>query len=257
MIFSKKISDIKNLIKLHQMDYIPDQQGIMNRYFREKENWDLHIKHTKEFILESAKTKKKNRAIVLGSGWLLDLPLEELAVQFKEIILIDIIHPKQILKRIKKYKNVKLINDDITGGLIDFCYKNKKNKTLITTIDSFHYYLQDADFIVSLNIMCQLHIILIDYLKKYNQYTNQEINLIEKHIQQSHLNILPNGKSCLITDLEEEIYDEENNLLGVNQLIHIDLPISENTLRWTWKFDTKMTYRPDSKTYFNTIAVDF
>lgn len=257
MILSKKISAIRNRIKLHKMDYIPDQQGIMNRYLREKENWDIHFKRSKDFILESAKTKKKGKVIVLGSGWLLDLPIEELSKMFHELILIDIVHPKQVQQKIKKYKNVKIINDDITGGLVDFCYKNKRNKALVSTIDTFLYNLQEADFVISLNIMCQLHIILMDYLKKINKYTDPEISLIEKHIQQSHFNILPKGKTCLITDTEEEIYDEDNNLIGVNPLIHIDLPESINYLKWQWKFDTKMTYRPDNKTYFNTIAIDF
>jgi len=239
------------------MDYIPDQQGIINRYLREKENWDIHLKQTKDFILESARSKKKEKAIILGSGWLLDLPIEELSGMFNEVILIDIIHPKQVQQKIKKYRNVTFINDDITGGLIDYCYKHKRNKTLASTIDSFLYNLQESDFVISLNIMCQLHIILVDYLKKYNTYTNQEIGLIEKHIQQSHLNILPTGKSCLITDIEEEIYDEDDNLIGVNPLIHINLPESKNNLTWQWKFDSKMAYRPDAKTFFNTVAIDF
>jgi len=245
-------------IKLQKMHFISDQSGIMRRYLREKENWDIHLDEVKNFILHSSKTKKKNKIIVLGSGWLLDLPIKELSENFKEVVLIDIYHPKQIQKKAKQFSNVTLQNDDITGGMIDFFYNHKKQKVLISTIESFKYKIpKDVDFVISLNILCQLHIILIDYIKKFNQYSDQELKMIEKQIQLSHINMLPKEKSCLITDFEEEIYDEKNNLVGINPLLHIDLPLGSISKNWQWKFDSLMTYRPDAKTFFNTTAIDF
>lgn len=253
------LKQLKETVMLKQMQYIQDQKGIARRYQREKQNWDLHFKSSKEFILESSKTKNKGKLVVLGSGWLFDLPMNELSNQFKEIVLIDINHPKQVLHQIKKSPNVTTIKADITNGLIDYFYKKAKQKSSIDLNDfsSFAFPVPEADFVISLNIMCQLHIILIDYLKKFNKYSNTDLNKIEEQIQQLHLNILPKGKSCLISDYEEEIYDENDNLIGVNPLIKVDLP-SENFKRtWQWKFDSNMTYREDSKTFFNTMGLDF
>jgi hypothetical protein len=245
-------------IKLQKMGFISDQSGIMRRYIREKQNWDVHIDEVKSFILHSLKTKNKNKVVVLGSGWLLDLPLNELSESFNEVVLIDIYHPKQIQKKAQKYSNITFKSEDITGGLIDFFYSHKKQKALISTIESFNYSIpENSDFVISLNILCQLHIILTDYLKKFNLYSDQELKMIEKQIQLSHLNMLPKEKSCLITDFEEEIYDEEDNLLGINPLLHVDLPFGNISKNWQWKFDSLMTYRPDAKTFFNTTAIDF
>lgn len=245
--------------KLQKMEYIYDQQGILNRYVREKENWDKHIHESKEFILKSAQTKAKGKVVILGSGWWLDLPIEELSKMFKEVILIDIIHPVSIRRRASKFPNVNLLNEDITGGLIDLFYKKlKKKNRIIPVLDSFNYSLpKDADFVISLNILCQLHIILVDYIKTFNLYTDKELKEINKFIQLSHINMLPKNKSCLITDIEEEILDLKDKIVGVNPLILVDLPEGYFSKKWQWMFDSMMTYREDYKTYFNTQAIDF
>ncbi len=263
MNIKRLVDNLKNTYILQKMQYLSDQEGIMRRYIREKENWDLHLKKTKSFILKAAKTKQKGKMVVLGSGWLLDLPLDDLSKQFKEIILIDIVHPRQVLRKIEKYSNVTALKEDITGGLISYIYqtiktdKKKKQKTLLTSANLFSFSLpENTDFVISLNVMCQLHIILIDYIKKFNIYSDSELQNLVTHIQQSHINMLPKGKSCLITDIEEEIL-EEDKLIGMNPLIRVDLPTGNFFTNWQWKFDSLMTYRDDFKTFFNTTAIDF
>ena len=263
--------NLKNIFKkineyliLRKMQYFSDQNGIIRRYIHEKENWDSHIKKSKAFILKSAENKKKGKVVVLGSGWLLDLPIEELSKQFNEVILVDIIHPKQILHKIKKYPNVKTLKADITGGLIDYLHHSlktnnkKKQKVLISAIDSFSFVLpKDSDFVISLNVMCQLHIILVDYIINNYTLSDSEIKNFIVKIQRSHINMLPQNKSCLITDIEEETLTEEDQTIGVNPLMKIELPKGKFNSLWQWKFDSSMTYKDDVKTYFNTKAIDF
>lgn len=250
--------------KLRKMQYIIDQQGIMNRYAREKENWENHIQESKKFILKSAETKQKGKAVVLGSGWLIDLPLEDLARSFNEVVLIDIVHPGSVKRKIKKFNNVSLYHEDITGGLVDYFYsllkefKSKKQKAILPDLNAFTFSLpQHTDFVISVNIMCQLHIILIDYIKTFMLYADKELVELAKIIQLSHIKMLPKNKSCLITDIEEEILDTKDQIIGVNPLIQVDLPKGNFSQKWKWKFDSFMTYREDFKTYFNTQAIDF
>ncbi len=35
---------------IRRMGFIRDQEGIMNRYLRERSNWDRHLQHTRSFI---------------------------------------------------------------------------------------------------------------------------------------------------------------------------------------------------------------
>jgi hypothetical protein len=76
-------------------------------------------------------------------------------------------------------------------------------------------------------------------------------------IQQSHIRILPEGKSCIITDIEEEILTETNQTIGIKPLVLLNLPKGNFSSLWQWKFDSLMTYNDDVKTFFNTTAIDF
>jgi hypothetical protein len=265
MFLQKSIQKLNNSLKLSKMKYVSDQKGIINRYISEKEHWDEHNTNCKNFILKSAESKTKGKAVILGSGWLLDVPLKELSEQFEEVLLIDIIHPPQVLKKIEQYENVSIKKSDITGGLIDYVFntiktdKKDKTKTLLTAGELFSYSLPPAaDFVISLNVMTQLNILLTDYMKTSKLYSDGELQKFALQVQEAHLNILPREKTCLITEYEEELYDENDQLLGVNPLIFVDLPkskLAEN--KWKWKFDSSMTYREDAKTWFNIIAIDF
>jgi len=265
MFLKKPIQKLNDSLKLSRMKYFSDQKGIVNRYIREKNGWDEHNKQCKNFILKSAASKIKGKVVVLGSGWLLDVPLKELSEQFEEVLLIDIIHPPQVLKKIEQYKNVSTQKSDITGGLIDYVFntiktdKKEKTKTLLTAGELFSYSIPPAaDFVVSLNLMTQLNILLTDFMKSSKLYTDNELQHFALQVQKSHVNILPKEKSCLITEYEEELYDENGQLLGVNPLIFVDLPKSKLAeTKWKWKFDSSMTYREDVKTWFNVVALDF
>ncbi|OFX88266.1 MAG: hypothetical protein A2W99_09950 [Bacteroidetes bacterium GWF2_33_16] len=248
---------------LQKMQYLSDQQGIIRRYMREKEGWDLHLENSKRFILESSKSKIKGKVLVLGSGWLLDCPIDELSRDYKEVILADINHPKQIIKKTKHLANVQFIKDDLTGGLIEFIYRNIKPgkkyllNSFITEIKSFSYAIpDDIDFVISLNILSQLSIIISDYLKTMSLFSQNELNEISAVINQSHTISLPKNKTCLICDFEEELFDEDDKLIGVNPLIFSNLPLGNFSEKWKWKFDSSMTYRDEIKTFFNVSATD-
>jgi hypothetical protein len=259
--FLKKIN---SALILQKMQYNSDQQGIMSRYLREKEGWDIHLTNTKKFIIQSSPTKKKGKVLVLGSGWLLDCPINELSSNFDEVVLVDIIHPKQVIKKHKHLSNVTFVNADLTGGLIEYIHKNIKPgkkyllSSLLSEISHFSNSMPaDFDFVISLNLLSQLSIIITDYLKRVSTFSETELNEIAAVIQQNHINSLPKDKCILISDFEEELYDEDDKLLGVNPLLFIDLPKGNSTEKWQWKFDSSMTYRDDIKTYFNVIAIDF
>ena len=69
--------EINNRV-LRKFGFKKDQNGIINRYLREKGSWKTHLSNTKKFITDFTKNKAKNSCVVLGSGWLLDVPIEYL-----------------------------------------------------------------------------------------------------------------------------------------------------------------------------------
>ena len=263
MLQSSNIRKFADKLMLRRMGYFNDQQGIMKRYIRESNRWKKHLENTKEFILRSAENKKKGVLMVLGSGWLLDLPIVELSEMFEKVYLVDIIHPSQITKKIEGLANVTLLTDDITGGMIskgfELVKKDKKSqvKSLLSVASDTRYNFHvEPDFVISLNILNQLNIILIDYLKKFTTYSDSELQQIAKSMQANHIKCLPEGKSCLISDIEEEQLDDQYQIVSVIPLAFSDLPKGNFSEKWTWEFDTNQSYNEEYNTYLNVVALD-
>jgi hypothetical protein len=248
---------------LSKIGYYNDQKGIINRYTREVQFWNNHLEKTRKAILEGISGKERNKVIILGSGWLLDVPIEELSSQFKEVWLVDVYHPPQIVKRTSSMANVRLMQTELTGLAeqvynVTKVFRKTKFKTPIEEIiGSEPFDLNSYDYVVSCNILSQLDIILVDYLKGQNIYDSKELDVLTKSIQQMHLDWLPRNKTTLICDLEEWVMDAEEIVSTKRPLIHAALPGIHSMNSWVWKFDTQMTYYLSYKTYFKVASLYF
>ncbi|MFW5804191.1 MAG: hypothetical protein ACOCWG_03050 [bacterium] len=246
---------------LKRMGYLDDQQGIISRYIEEEGEWNNHLARCKEFILASANKRGKENVFILGSGWLLDVPLDELSGMFKTVYLVDVEHPVQVKKKISDYQNVQLLNMDITGGYIEKVYHAVRNKNYLAIkdihVNGFQFPGQPS-FVVSINIMNQLDIILVDYIKKFKFFDENDLLDFRKRIQMAHLNSLPVGKSCLITDFEEiHLSKNKDEEIGKKKLIFTELPDAPKQ-EWIWNFDTRCSYYSrDFKTFFKVVALEF
>ena len=151
---------------------------------------------------------------------------------------------------------------DITGGVIDKAYQlvqefartRKKQEATVLQSPGF---VPDftPGYVVSLNIMNQLDILIVDYLKKFSIYDAEEIMLIRKMIQKAHIDSLPENNSCLITDYEELIYDD-GTLERINPLVHVPLPEGKQKANWEWLFDSQKTYYHGKTTKFHVAAIE-
>lgn len=253
----------KTLQKAAQhLGYYNDLNGIINRFIREEGNWTTHLTNCKNYIIKNtAGNHAKKSCAVLGSGWLLDLPIEFLAKSFDKVFLVDIHHPRQILAKVKKYPNIEMIVSDLSGGGIEWFYnKLSKPKKLeqgwlkkLKLSNGFFY--SDFDFVISLNILNQLDILLIDYMmaKIKSPPEAEDIAFARKMIQENHIASLPKGKSCLITDWKE-LNESDNGLINIKELIFAENIQLNNSETWKWKFDTHKTYHNHCNTIFKVVA---
>jgi hypothetical protein len=71
-----------------------EQAAIVARYLRRRQEWRPHLARCRGFLAEAARAGgRQDRAVVLGSGALLDIPLRELSRRFREVVLVDAVHP--------------------------------------------------------------------------------------------------------------------------------------------------------------------
>jgi len=244
---------------IRKYGFLSDQKGILNRYLREKEQWEAHLLNTKNFILEEI-NENINSIAVLGSGWLLDFPVEEVFNRNIQIDLYDLNHPKQILHFIKRWKNVRAIKYDLTGGLIEFLVEKIKMKEPLE-IDIIEEFLRETkpgfdqySLVVSLNVLSQLSRLIEEkLLNKIN--LNFSVEKLRSIIQTAHLESLPSGKSLIITDYEENFL-ENNKIIKTEKLLFCaDIFKGTDKKEWIWSFDTKKMYDLNYKTSMNVFAV--
>ncbi len=258
MIFNKNISQ-KKLSKAFGIN--SDREGIITRYLSEKNNWEVHLQNSKQYILDASKIKNKNIAVILGSGWWLDIPYKELSKTFNKLYFIDISHPNQIKHKAKQYPNIELITADISGTLKSI-YEIKKSKKEFKisnlSIDVNNFGLPKEikpDFIVSLNLLNQLSYFPKTFLLRHELISENEVNDIVKKIEDAHIANLPKNKSCIIADFYQYEYDFKDVLKKESIRTLAELPKNNSRKEWIWDFDLSGNFINNKKIKFKVAAL--
>ena len=249
---------------LKKMKYLSDQEGIISRYMREKEHWNNHLEHTRNFVTGAFAGKEIETVAVLGSGWLLDCPIENLSKRFKKVLLVDVHHPPQVRKRVESMPNVMLQETDLSGGAIQFAWniRGQKEDYLSTFYLDFFSPEEpelefDPDAFVSLNILNQLDILVVDHIRRRcNCFQNSEYDRFRKTIQEAHLEYITRKPGCLISDVEETQQEKDGEPVKKN-LLFADLPQGHRHDQWIWKFDLSGNYKPGHQTIMQVRAVEW
>lgn len=248
---------------IKRMGYLRDQEGILHRYFNEQGNWNSHLDKTKKIIERTIPAiYPRKTVLVLGSGWLLDVPIETLCSQFEKVYLVDIHHPVEIRKKNSKFKNIEWIEKDITGishQIYRLAAKRKINlaeelKNLKLSPPHFNF---EIDFIISVNVLSQIDELVVHYLTKNKKIDAGIITKLRKRVQEKHIQFLQKRNSLLITDIEEVSYDRDMELKETKPIIFSDIHEDKKVEEWQWRFDTKMTYRRNFITFRNVNVYRF
>jgi hypothetical protein len=227
------------------MGYYDYQHGLICRHINQKGGWDKHLEHCRDIILRAIDIFHPVKITVLGSGWLLELPLAEMIEKAKEIVLIDILHPFEVISQTADYKSVKLIEEDISGGLIEEVWKKAGKRTFfnrLTSLDTIvipqYRFTTDPGMVISLNILTQLESLPIRLLKKRSRVDDEVFLEFRKEIQKNHMSLLENHRSVLISDISEVFTMNDGDSYEEITMV-IDLPEGRVTEEWIWDFDPK------------------
>jgi hypothetical protein len=246
---------------LHRMGYYNYQRGLIYHHFEEEGSWNSHLRNCRDFVLKALDFYKPSKVTVLGSGWLLDLPLEEMCDSVAEINLVDIIHPPEVKEQAGKLKKVFLREEDVSGGLITEVWEKCRHRLFFNKLRSldeiriFEYQPKfDPGMIISLNIMTQLENLPLEFIKKRSVNNEESYVCFRKEVQSKHLSFLENHKSVLITDISEIITDNSGNSTE-NPSVLTDLPEAKLKVEWTWNFDQRRSDYYRKKSVFKVAAM--
>lgn len=233
--------------------YRRDQQGILRRYLLTSGAWDEHLRHTKEFIEQSVLSNKPEHVAVLGSGWLLDVPLKSLAASCREVHLFDLVHPRRIQALVRRFPTVHCHTLDLTGGWLAASYqlvreRRRADLSFVERMEGHTLELPVAvDFVVSVNLLSQLDELLVDFLYDSNSLGREAELPLRRAVQQAHLRFLSARPSALVTDIREDYVTRWGQRSGHRQLLLADMPVLPSQ-SWEWNFDPRGTYRDGVRT---------
>jgi hypothetical protein len=225
---------------VRRMGYLYEAIAMRERHRRHRADWQQHIADTRRCVLSAAENcRNRERTVVLGAGLLLDVPLNELASMFREVVLADIVFLPEIRRRINSYGNVKLLQCDVTG-IAELLFQNvqcgrqilpSETTSILPAVDA------DTGLIVSLNILSQLCVIPGRFALKHMR------RLHEKHVSHwcgritaSHYATIASlpGDVCLIADQAFAKYDRQGQIIEKGSTVY-SLTLPEPDDSWTWK----------------------
>jgi hypothetical protein len=243
------------------MGYYSYQSGLIYRHINQEGAWENHLKRSRQFIIRALDFYNPEKITVLGSGWLLDFPLAEIIERTKKICLIDIVHPPDVINQMASFKNVEVIEQDITGGLIEEVWQKSRNysflqrsqmlKNILIPVYKSH---DDPGMVISLNILTQLESLLVDFIKKRSKTNKEELKMFRAEIQKQHINFLMKHQSVLITDVAEVITSRTGSIETIPTMI-TDLPPCRICEEWTWNFDMTGADLYNCRSHFSILAL--
>ncbi len=253
--------DASYRIILQRMGYYAYQKGLIYRHLNQEGGWNSHLKNCRDFILKAVDYYKPSAITVLGSGWLLDLPLKEMADLIGQINLVDIIHPPQVINQVSGMKNVIFRAEDVSGGLISEVWKKAGHRFFFNKLRSLddieiREYQPDHEtgMVISLNILTQLEALPMKLLAKKAAVNDESFLNFRKEVQQKHISFLNKHESVLITDISEVITESSGTVNEVKSVLTA-LPTGKQVAEWTWNFDLKMSDYYNKRSVFKVTAI--
>lgn len=235
---------------MRRMGYHRELVAISYRHRRQREMWRPHLQKTTDAINTAmGMCTGKNIVVILGAGILLDIPLEEICRQFRQVHLVDAAFLPGTRKAARRHANCRLISCDITGtaqALRQLSADRTGDTTLPLVLpmpkDPLELSAIEPDLTLSVNILSQLPVLPRQYLEW--QFANQlermtpQIDEFCHGLVAHHLKWLKGlpGRACLISDVKRIYYRgdsgqpedviEEDPLYGVR--------LGDDGMQWTW-----------------------
>jgi hypothetical protein len=225
-------------ITARRMGHLAESIAIEARARRCRAAWAPHLEHCRRALLDSARRCGQRRvALLLGSGPLLDVPLAELAAQFEEVWLVDLVHPLSTRRQVRRYPNVRLIVHDVSeclegllgGAASDFAELGEKRP--VRFLDE-----PRIDWVASLNLLSQLPRLPLRWLGKSRPPVDElTIREYGDALMRNHLAYLARFAApvCLVTDLEQVTLADDGSEVERNDLMPW-LTDWEVEFEWCW-----------------------
>ncbi len=195
-------------------------------------DWAEHEAHSKSTVREAmSRLTRFKTAVILGSGLLRDVPIEEIAARFETVVLVDLQHLATVRLWVlfKHLGNIRYVERDISGLDLLAQGPDEAQDPLVDPLD-FLGAFGEIDLLVSANVLSQM---ALGALRSLDIVKANEVvpALIRAHVAALSERA---SVSCLITDVSYEIIDKAGKILESCDLMHgVELSGTEDGWSWT------------------------
>jgi hypothetical protein len=220
------------------MGFPAEVGGIRARYRRRRAEWANHLEKSRSVVLRGARLAEQGRkAVILGGGLLHDVPLADLAGMFREVILVDLVHPLASRWQTRRLRNVRRVTADITGT-IDAAYRVAWDADRPLPRSEPTLFLNDpeVDFTASVNLLSQLPCMPITYLNSQGAHSPEKVEEYARDLIRAHLAYLSRlpGKVALVTDIERLKITPTGKIVERRDLF-FGVPWPARGEEWEWR----------------------
>jgi len=107
---------------------------------------------------------------------------------------------------------------------------------------------------VSVNIVNQLDILLLEALEKHESVSEEEKQDFRYCIQKNHMHLLEQYNYCLISDWEKIVTHTKTGNTYTEPLVFVESPKHKHQSEWLWNFDSHGLYEENCKIEFRVRA---
>jgi len=240
-----------------RMGYTAEQVGLMARHRRHRRAWAAHLDASRQAIAAVAaevagEIGNGGRCVVLGSGALYDVPLDDLVDRFAEVVLVDIAHPRAAHRAAQSAvtgeAGVRLVRADLTGIAAALAKLGPAEPLPVPRPFALSALGVEVpvDLTISVNLLSQLPIVPLGRARKARLADEETLEVYGRRIVEAHLEglrALP-GRRVLLSDIERLVYDPAREAPGsgngvgrVSALFDADLPPPDR--QWWWEIAPK------------------
>jgi hypothetical protein len=196
--------------------------------------------------------------VILGSGVLLDVPLDELARDFRQVFLVDLVHPLGARWRRRRFANVTGLTADVANTAEALLQASKQpGEPLPVSRPTLFLEDEEVDLVASVNLLSQLPYLPSEFLRRAGTRSEQEITEFSQGLIRAHLDYLRrlSGIVALVTDVEQQTLDRGGAVIARTDTLHgVELPWQGE--EWVWPLAPRPEAHPEHSYQRRVIGVE-
>ncbi len=219
-----------------RMGYLAEMVALGARHRRQRRAWAPHVAACRRFMAQATgRVPPGGRALVVGSGLLIEVPLDRLATRFDEVLLLDLLHARSVRRRAARLPNVRLLTVDVTGCLAPLAAALDAGTGLPTRFAPPSLDLGRIDLALSCNLLSQLPLLPLDAIERHAPATPQpERQAFAQRLTRDHLDWLCGvaASASLFSDTESLWLDQGIVVEREESVWGLSLPAPD--MSWLW-----------------------